>query len=150
MHDFFAFLSFTLISVCSYEALSLLEPDSPVLVLLHLPLSEVCHCEWPFLSPCQKAVSRILVCGRWDPSWDYFLEFMFCQHKFQMEITNICTSKENNSLTLPTLLLLHSQSFSCSDEAAGTLQPILLKGCKHVAMLHLLLHCALMGESSGI
>lgn len=38
---FFAFLSSTFISVCSCVALSLLEPDSPVLVLWQFPFSEV-------------------------------------------------------------------------------------------------------------
>lgn len=125
----FAFLSSTFISVCSCVALSLLESDSPVLVLLHFPLSEVCHCEWPFLSPCQKGMSCILLCGRWDPSMDYFLDFIFCQHKFRLEITNVRTSKENNSLTLPSLLFLRPQSLSllCLMKQLGHCSPYFWK-----------------------
>lgn len=52
----FTFLSSMFISVGNREALSVLESDAPVLVLLHLARLEVCRCEceWPFLRPARK------------------------------------------------------------------------------------------------
>lgn len=46
-----------LFAVRSHVALSLLGYESPVLVLFHFLLSEVCHREWRFLSCCQKLMS---------------------------------------------------------------------------------------------
>lgn len=84
------------------------------MLLFHSPLLEVYHLEWPCLSPYQKVMFCTLVCGRWDPSWIYFLGFLLCQNKFQVEITYMYTPTEKDSLTLSSLLLLHPQSLSCS------------------------------------
>lgn len=71
--------------LCSLEFIGLGLPSLGALSLS--TFRGVCPCEWPFLSPCQNPVSRMLVSGRWDPSLYRFLRFLFCQHKSQLEMT---------------------------------------------------------------
>lgn len=67
-----AFLSAMFTAV--FSCVALLEyHDNPIVAFVHFPLSEMCHLEWPFLSSYQKAMSCIVVCGRWDLSLDFSL-----------------------------------------------------------------------------